>query len=209
VQILIAEDDAISRRMLEVTLMKWGHKVVPTTNGVEALQMLQETNVSLAVLDWMMPEMDGVDVCRKAREQSDKRPLYFILLTAKGRQQDIVAGLQAGADDYVTKPFDRDELQARLNVGIRIVELQSKLSARVRELQEALAHVNELQGLLPICCYCKKIRDDQNYWEHVENYISARSAVEFSHGICPACYEKVAQPASARGTVQRSKTACN
>jgi sigma-B regulation protein RsbU (phosphoserine phosphatase) len=198
VQILIAEDDAVSRRMLEVTLMKWGHKVVSTTNGVEALQILQETNVSLAVLDWMMPEMDGVEVCRKAREQFDKRPLYFILLTAKGRQEDIIAGLEAGADDYVTKPFDRDELQARLNVGIRIVELQSQLSARVRELQEALAHVNELQGLLPICCYCKKIRDDQNYWQHVENYITARSDAQFSHGICPTCYEKVSRPALAR-----------
>jgi sigma-B regulation protein RsbU (phosphoserine phosphatase) len=202
-QILIAEDDAISRRILEVTLTKWGHQVVSTCNGIEALKVLQGTNVSLAILDWMMPEMDGVDVCRKVREELGERPLYFIVLTARGWKEDIITGLQAGADDYVAKPFDRDELHARLNVGIRIVELQSQLSARVRELQEALAHVNELQGLLPICCYCKKIRDDQNYWQHVEDYISARSDVEFSHGICPACYERVSRPDFARAVSQK------
>ena len=197
-QILIAEDDAISNRMLAVTLTKWGHEVVSTTNGAEALQMLHMTDVSVAILDWMMPEMDGVDVCRKAREQLGTRPLYFILLTAKGRKEDIVTGLQAGADDYVAKPFDRDELQARLNVGIRIIELQSQLAARVNELEEALKRVNELQGLLPICCYCKKIRDDQNYWRQVESYISDHSAVKFSHSICPGCYETVVQPSLER-----------
>jgi len=194
VQVLIAEDDGISRRMLEVTLAKWGHEVVSTSNGAEALRMLQETNVSVAILDWMMPEMDGVDVCRHAREQLDKRPLYFILLTAKGRKEDIIAGLQAGANDYVTKPFDRAELQARLSVGIRVIELQMQLAARVTELQEALARVKELQGLLPICCYCKRVRDDQNYWRQVEVYIAEHSSVQFSHGICPACYEKVVRP---------------
>jgi len=199
-QILIAEDDAISNRMLAVTLTKWGHEVVSTTNGAEALQMLHMTDVSVAILDWMMPEMDGVDVCRKAREQLGTRPLYFILLTAKGRKEDIVTGLQAGADDYVAKPFDRDELQARLNVGIRIIELQSQLAARVNELQEALKRVNELQGLLPICCYCKKIRDDQNYWRQVESYISDHSAVKFSHSICPGCYETVVQPTLERAS---------
>ena len=202
-QILIAEDDAISNRMLAVTLTKWGHEVVSTTNGAEALQMLHMTDVSVAILDWMMPEMDGVDVCRKAREQLGTRPLYFILLTAKGRKEDIVTGLQAGADDYVAKPFDRDELQARLNVGIRIIELQSQLAARVNELEEALKRVNELQGLLPICCYCKKIRDDQNYWRQVESYISDHSAVKFSHSICPGCYETVVQPTIERASARK------
>ena len=197
-QILIAEDDAISNRLLEVTLTKWGHEVVSATNGARALEMLHMTDVSVAILDWMMPEMDGVEVCRKAREQPPHRPLYFILLTAKGRKADIVAGLQAGADDYIMKPFDRDELQARLNVGIRIIELQTQLAARVTELQDALARVNELQGLLPICCYCKKIRDDHNYWQQVESYISEHSAAKFSHSICPGCYETVVQPSLAR-----------
>jgi DNA-binding response OmpR family regulator len=199
-RILIAEDDAISNRMLEVTLTKWGHEVVSTTSGAEALKMLHLTDVSVAILDWMMPEMDGVEVCRKAREQLPTRALYFILLTAKGRKEDIVAGLQAGADDYVMKPFDRDELQARLNVGIRIIELQLQLSARVKELQEALARVNELQGLLPICAYCKKVRDDQNYWQQVETYVADHSAVQFSHSICPGCYEAVVQPSLERAS---------
>jgi len=193
-QILIAEDDALSRQLLETTLTKWGHEVVSTSNGADALKLLQETNVSVAVLDWMMPEMDGVDVCRNARQQLEERPLYFILLTAKGRKEDIVAGLEAGADDYLTKPFDSAELRARLGVGVRVIELQSQLAARVNELQEALTRVNELQGLLPICCYCKRIRDDQNYWRQVEVYIAEHTAAQFSHGICPACYEKVMRP---------------
>src|SRR5439155_4831059 len=103
----------------------------------------------------------------------------------------IVTGLQAGADDYITKPFDRGELQARLQVGRRIVELQKGLADRVRELEAALSRVRQLQGLLPICAWCKKIRDDQNYWHQVETYIGSHSDARFSHGICPDCLKTV------------------
>jgi DNA-binding response OmpR family regulator len=106
----------------------------------------------------------------------------------------VVAGLQAGGDDYVTKPFDREELHARVKVGLRILQLQMNLADRVRELEEALASVKQLQGLLPICSYCKKIRDDQNYWQQVEGYISEHSGAVFSHGICPECYDKFVRP---------------
>lgn len=194
-RILIAEDDPISRRVLEATLAKWGYDVIVTCDGVEAWQGLQSEDApKLAILDWMMPGMDGIEVCQKVRETAALQPTYIILLTARGQREDIVAGLQAGADDYVTKPFDREELCARVQVGVRIVELQMSLADRVRELEGALSQIKQLQGLLPICSYCKKIRDDQNYWQQVEKYIAERSEAQFSHGICPDCYEKFVKP---------------
>ncbi len=203
-RILIAEDDAVSRRLLETTLARWGHDVVVATDGRQALQLLQAKDApSLAVLDWMMPEMDGVQVCRAVRGPTTERILYVILLTAKGQKQDIVTGLEAGADDYLVKPFDREELRARLNAGIRIVTLEQALAERVRQLEDALAHVHELQGLLPICSYCKKVRDDRHYWHEVENYVSRRSGVVFTHGVCPGCRDRILKVQVAELTQRR------
>jgi DNA-binding response OmpR family regulator len=194
-RILIAEDDAVSRRMLEATLAKWGYDVLSFSDGGAAWQALsQQETPSLAILDWMMPEMDGTEICRRVRAESSLRPLYIILLTARGGKEDLVAGLEAGADDFITKPFDREELRARLQVGERIIALQRDLADRVRELQEALGRVKVLQALLPICSYCKKIRNDKNYWQRVEDYISEHTDTQFSHGICPECYERIVKP---------------
>lgn len=194
-RILIAEDDVVSRRMLEATLQKWGYEVVAVADGLAASQALEgEDPPHLAILDWMMPDMDGIEVCRKVRELSRAPQTYLILLTARGSSEDVVRGLEAGANDYVTKPFDREELRARVQVGMRVVELQANLAERVLELEEALARVKQLQGLLPICSYCKKIRDDRNYWRQVESYVSEHSEAVFSHGICPECYDKFVKP---------------
>ncbi len=194
-RILIAEDDAVSRRLLEATLSKWGHDVVVACDGAEAWRGLEGPDAPpLAILDWMMPDMDGTEVCRRVRAAASPTPPYLILLTALGGRQDIVAGLTAGANDYITKPFDRGEMQARLQVGIRMVELQRALAARVRDLEQALAQVKRLQGLLPICSYCKKVRKDGNYWQQVETYVSEHSEAQFSHGICPGCWEAEVMP---------------
>jgi sigma-B regulation protein RsbU (phosphoserine phosphatase) len=190
-KILIADDEVVSRFMLEEMLVSWGHDVVVTNDGEAACQALQGDNApKLAILDWKMPSMEGVDVCRKIREAPASQPPYFILLTARDTCASVIAGLNAGANDYITKPFNPDELQARLNVGIRIVELQKSLAERVQELELALAHVKQLQGILPICCYCRKVRSDQNYWQQVEGYLMAHSNLKFSHGICPECLPK-------------------
>ena len=194
-RILIAEDDAVSRHLLEATLTKWGYEVISATDGLQALGVMSQPDApSLAVLDWMMPGLDGAEVCRRARSLGTDRLLYIILLTAKGRKEDIVQGLTAGADDYIIKPFDRSELKARINVGERILRLQAELAARVKELELALANVKLLQGLLPICCYCKKIRNDQNYWQQVDTYIADHSEAQFTHGICPECRDKIVKP---------------
>jgi DNA-binding response OmpR family regulator len=194
-KVLIAEDDAVSRRVLAATLDRFGYEVVAVADGAEAWTALRSEDAPhLAILDWMMPEIDGVEVCRRVRALSAAAPPYLILLTAKSEKVDVVTGLDAGASDYLTKPFDRSELRARVQVGARVVELQEKLAARARELEVALSQVKQLQGLLPICSYCKNIRDEQNYWHRVESYISGRAEVEFSHGICPDCYKDVVQP---------------
>lgn len=194
-KVLIAEDDAVSRRVLAATLDKFGYEVVVTADGAEAWAALQRADAPhLAILDWMMPKLDGVELCRRVRARATATPPYLILLTAKSGKEDVVIGLDAGANDYLTKPFDRSELRARVQVGAHVLELQANLAARVSELEVALLQVKQLQGLLPICSYCKKIRDEQNYWHQVESYISEHAAVEFSHGICPACYTNVVQP---------------
>jgi phosphoserine phosphatase RsbU/P len=192
-RILIAEDDAVSRRVLETTLVKLGHEVLAVCAGGAALSALGEPGApSLAILDWMMPEMDGVEVCRRMRAAGSTA--YVILLTAKGTMDDLAEGLEAGADDYIVKPFDRQELRARLNAGQRIVALQQRLAERVRELEEAAAHVKRLEGLLPICSYCKCVRSGRDYWQRVETYLTDNSDLEFSHGICPDCYSGIVQP---------------
>jgi phosphoserine phosphatase RsbU/P len=190
-RILIAEDDNASRRILQLMLTKWGYDLVVTKDGNEAWQALQIPDAPrLAILDWMMPGKDGVEICRKMHESSSGDPKYFILLTSKGRKEDIVSGLEAGAYDYITKPFASEELRARVQAGERILRLQTTLANRVLELQEALDKIKTLEGILPICSYCKKIRNDQSYWQQLESYISQHSQAEFTHGVCPECFEK-------------------
>ncbi len=198
-KVLVAEDDAVSRRLLEARLTKWGYEVTSTKDGAEAWEALSQPGAAqLAILDWMMPAVSGLEVCRLVRSTPGTRSTHIILLTARDGREDIVAGLNAGANDYITKPFDVEELRARVRVGERIVELQTSLAERVKELEDAFRQLNQLQGLLPICLYCKKIRNDKNYWQQVESYIMDHTDARFSHGICPDCYEKVVKPELAR-----------
>ncbi len=190
-KVLIAEDDPVTMKMMTGLLEKWGYEVVPARDGTEAWEILRHDDApSLAIVDWHMPGMKGDELCRAARVEWPEKPLYILLVTARRtRVEDKVSGLNSGADDYLVKPFDPPEMRARLQVGERVLKLQMELRRRVGELEQMVTQVRQLQGLLPICVHCKKIRDDQNYWHQVETYISARSEAEFTHSICPSCFE--------------------
>ncbi|SDU07059.1 Response regulator receiver domain-containing protein [Verrucomicrobium sp. GAS474] len=192
VPILIADDHELNRKLLVSLLSTKGYAIEEAKDGTEALAKLTaaaEKGPVVGLIDWQMPGLEGIDVCRKAREVANADQLYLILLTVRDAKSDIVAGLEAGANDYITKPFNGEELLARVGIGAKMVLLQQNLAARVAELEVALGQVKQLSGLLPICMYCKKIRDDKDYWQQVEHYITAHTEAVFSHGICPECFD--------------------
>ena len=189
---LIADDDRITTTILAHALEPLQLDLSIVHDGAEAWTCLtSDRTPALAILDWEMPGMDGVDICRRSRSDITDANPYLILLTSRDARSDIVAGLDSGADDYLIKPIDPEELRARVRVGLRILGLQTRLADRVAELQRALTKVTQLSGLLPICSYCKRVRTDQDYWEQVESYVSLHSDMQFSHGICPPCFERV------------------
>ena len=191
-RILIAEDHHVSRHLLERNLQNWGFEVISVEDGEAAAAILDQPDApSIAILDWMMPKIDGAELCQRVRQQTGRSYIYLLLLTAKGQKDEIAEGLAAGADDYVVKPFDPNELRARLKVGQRVVELERTLAQRVADLETALDDVKRLKELLPICMYCKSVRDDQDYWRQIDEYIHAETGTDFSHGICPICMDKL------------------
>jgi DNA-binding response OmpR family regulator len=146
-KILIAEDDRASRWALEAILKKAGHEVIATSNGKEAWEVMQGENPPLlAIVDWMMPEMNGVEFSRKVRESAALSFTYIIFLTGKRQKDDCLTALESGADDYIRKPFDREELLARLRPAERIIKLQSSLTTQTRELNQSLSKIKSLQG---------------------------------------------------------------
>lgn len=203
-KILVVEDNPVTQYLLEATLEEQGHEVILSSNGEEAWKKYKSEKILLSVIDWIMPEMDGLELCRRIRDSersAGSEHCYIIILTGKTSTDDVVEGLDAGADEFMTKPFNKKALLARIRVGERIIDLKQRLNTRNKKLKEtitrledALAKVKKLEGLLPICSYCKKIRDDQNYWNEVDSYITEHSEVQFSHSVCPECYEKYVKP---------------
>lgn len=194
-RVLVAEDDPVYALVLDRELRKWGYEVELYADGLAALAAMQQDEAPrVAIIDWVMPGLDGLELVRRLRTARADGLLHIIMLTGRDDQGDVVAGLEAGADDYLAKPAQREELRARLRNGIRTIELQLDLTRRITELEGALAKVKQLQGLLPICAYCKKVRCDDNYWQQVEAYVSSHSDLRFSHGICPSCYTSIIEP---------------
>ena len=196
-RILLAEDDARYRRILSHYLTSWGYTVVGVQDGTEAVAALTgEDAPALALIDWMMPGMEGPEVCKRVRGLSHRPYTYIILLTAKSDKCEVAFGFEAGADDYLTKPCDMAELRARLKVGERMVTLERTLAQQVDTLQHALDHVRQLKELLPICAWCKRVRDDKDYWHSIEEYLHVHTGTDFTHGICPHCVEAMRQSAA-------------
>jgi phosphoserine phosphatase RsbU/P len=182
VKILAVEDDGVARAVLRQALRRLGHDVIEAADGESAWELLQKSeSVRVVVSDWMMPRSDGLDFCRRIRARVGTEYIYFILLTSRdATQENQTAAADAGVDDFLTKPLDLPELWTRLRVAERIL----RYTTQVRLLEE----------MLPICSYCKKIRDDQNYWQQLEGYISERTGSDFSHSVCPDCYTRVVIP---------------
>ncbi len=196
--IILAEDDPVSRKVATLTVERWGLTPLVAETGDAAWALIEaQPGAVLAILDWMMPGLDGPEICRRVRATPHLSGSYILLLTARSTREDIVAGLDAGADDFVTKPFDRRELHARVQVGQRILRLQRELRDRVTELQATRATMAKLEGMLPICAHCKRIRDQAGRWEQVEDVVQRHSCAEFTHGICPDCLrEQLCSPAT-------------
>jgi len=175
--ILVAEDYPVASKILSLTLQQVGHEVIVVPNGAAAWEAFEENPVRLVVSDWMMPELDGLQLCRRIRERMDREYTYFILLTANHAGRDNLAlAMEAGIDDFLQKPLDREAIWMRLRVAERIL----RFTRQILQLDE----------LLPICSYCKKIRDDDAYWQQFEAYIQEHTGAHFSHGVCPDCFEQ-------------------
>jgi len=179
-RILVVEDDVDARHMLQVLLLLDGHQVVTATNGLEGWEAFQNDRFPIVLSDWLMPELDGLGLCRKIRESEGSHYSYIILLTALQGKAKYLEAISAGADDFVSKPYDPEMLASRIVVAERIVGLQVR--------------VKRLEGILSTCMYCKKIRDERNAWVSIEQYITQRSEASFSHGVCPDCYQSIVKP---------------
>ena len=183
-KVLIAEDDLIASRVLEAALLKLGHEVLVAEDGEAAWEILKRDPFRVVISDWQMPRLDGLGLCQRIRQRAGEY-VYFILLTQMvATEKNLQASAYAGVDDFLEKPVNPDQLWMRLRVAERILGFTTK--------------VQQLESFLPICGYCKKVRDDQNYWEQIEHYINARTGTNFSHCICPDCLEKVVKPQLAR-----------
>lgn len=180
-KILVAEDDFISRKLLVTTLVHFGHEVDAYENGMDAWNAFTQRRYPIVVSDWLMPKLDGLAFCRRVRALKITDYTYFILLTAnvQGRETYMEA-MQAGIDDFLAKPLDRDQIWMRLRVANRILGYTRQIV--------------QLESMLPVCVYCKKVRDDNNYWEQIEHYISRMTGEQISHSVCPECYEKIVRP---------------
>src|SRR5437899_107508 len=186
VSVLIIDDDPVARAQLAALAKAAGYAVSVAEHGREAWEILQFARVPMVISDWYMPEMDGVELCRRIRARRDAPYVYFILITSRGGKQQYLAGMEAGADDFIAKPVDPDELRARLKVAERILGLRKE--------------IEQLEVLLPICSYCKRILNDKEEWEPLETYIERHFETLLSHGICPDCYTKYVQPQLDRDT---------
>lgn len=189
-KILIAEDEYTTRLMVQVSLENWGYTVISTEDGKEAWEYLKkDEELDIAILDWEMPGIDGAELCKMIKEMERDNPIYVLLLTARDSQNDILLGFDAGADDYMTKPFNDNELRARVRVAERIVRIQSSLARTVEELRQALDLVDTLQGSISVCSSCGLIEGDDGSWHRVSDFTDDKYDPRFTPVLCPYCTE--------------------
>jgi len=194
VRVLVVEDDPFFQRILEKRISAEGYQVAAASDGREGMKAIVTFVPDLVISDWMMPEVDGLELCQSVKTGLREAAPYFILLTAKGEINDKLLGLQTGADDFLVKPCDQGELMARVRAGLRIVSLTQDLRRAVAELQVANAELASSRtsdprggAMLPICSFCKKVHHDDGLWQEIDQYLAQHAQVDFSHGVCPDC----------------------
>jgi PleD family two-component response regulator len=194
-KVLIADDDSANLMILKSLISKWGYEVITAKDGTLAMQiLLSDDHPRLVILDWLMPGLDGIEVCKRVRKTPRIEPIYIIFLTSLSRDEDIIEGMKAGADDYITKPCRHVELQWRLKTGAKILDLRKKLAYRSQQLENVKSEIKLLQGLLPICACCKKVRGDSDYLQKVRAYMAGRPEARFDNCICSSCFNELVEP---------------
>ena len=189
--ILIVDDTPDNLTVLRQMLAEQNYMVRPALNGEIAIKAVNMSSPDLILLDIRMPGMDGYEVCKqlKSEEKTSRVPVIFI--SALNELDDKVKAFSLGGVDYITKPFQAEEVLARVKTHLTLRSLQKSLEDKNTQLQKALDEIKTLQGIIPICANCKKVRDDKGFWNQVEIYISKHSKAEFSHGICPTCAKEL------------------
>jgi DNA-binding response OmpR family regulator len=187
-RVLVAEDDRVVRLAIRRTLVRGGYDVAEVEDGTRLREALRAADAPpLVVTDWLMPGATGVEIARELRARPDGGRFYIIMVTGRTERADLVEAMQAGADDYVPKPFHPGELLARVNAGRRVVDLQVRLESRIAELAAAVAEVKTLRGMIPICMHCHRIRTDREGWQKLEGYLEEHSEAVVSHALCEEC----------------------
>lgn len=190
-RILLAEDDPIGRAVLEAELRRLGHDCVAVDTGVEAWRVLGFSDIRVVISDWSMPGLDGLELCRRIRARRGEYVYFILISVANQTPASEETAANAGVDDFLSKPINAHELRLRLRVAERILTFTRQ--------------VRELEAILPICGYCKKVRDDRNYWNQIEHYIGERTGTAFSHSVCPECTIRQAKIAADARTDERPK----
>ena len=194
-RVLVVEDDSKTQKALIFLLQRHGYAATAAGDGQAALDILTEPDPPpIVLLDWEMPKLDGLHVCRLLRAMPLRHYIYVIMVTARDSAADLLAAFAAGADDFLGKPADTAQLLARMRSGERVLALEARLEERIAELERTMREVTHLKRLLPICMYCKKVRDDGDYWQEIDAYIHEHTGTDFSHGVCPACIESGVAP---------------
>jgi CheY-like chemotaxis protein len=175
-KVLIVESDPLSRLYMEASLATLGMDSEIAESGEEAVAVLKKKQIRLVVSDWMMPDMAGLDLCRQVRAQKGEYVYFILYVPVDATKENEDAAIESGVDDFLQMPVNLRDLRVRLHVARRILDCTE--------------HIQKLESLIPICSYCKSVRDDEDYWQQIEKYVGERTGSAFSHSVCPACYQQ-------------------
>ena len=179
-KVLIVENDPISRLYMEASLATLGMDSEIAESGEEALSLLRAQPIRLVVCDWQMPDMSGLDLCRRVRARKSEYVYFILYMPVEDTKESEDAAIETGVDDFLQKPVNLRDLRIRLHVARRILNCTE--------------HIQKLESLIPICSYCKSVRDDEDYWQQIEKYVGERTGSEFTHSVCPTCYQQYVVP---------------